>query len=213
MATGDDGGSCGANIVDDEEVLAFQRNLLAVVGSGIVRRLVGGAEFEDAGYVFLSSPTILVGLTLFERGSSHDVGMYGEMGEFCDTFGDFLALVVTSLFLSVLGERNGDDAIDVVEEMDSRALLCQESSHVEGNVGAVVVFQLIEDVAGEGVSLVIEECARFLDGNLMPKHLRHLVVVGLLPSVGSGEMEIARETDSLFLACQSIPTDGAEARK
>lgn len=135
------------------------------------------------------------------------------MGEGSDAFGDFLALVVASFLLATSSQGDGDDAIDAIEKVDSHAFLCQELAHVGGNLRTVVVFQLVENIADEGMSLVIEEGASLLDGYLMPKHLCHLVVVRLLPSVGTGEVEIAREADTLFLAHQSVAADGAEARE
>lgn len=154
-----------------------------------------------------------MGLALLEGSSPDDVGIDGEVGEGSDASGDFLALVVASFFLAISCQGDGDDAIDAIEKMNSHAFLRQELAHVGGYLRTVVVLQLVENIADEGMSLVIEEGASLLDGYLMPKHLCHLVVVRLLPSIGTGEVEIAREADALFLAHQSVAADGAEARE
>lgn len=164
-------------------------------------------------HVLLSLPTVFVGLALLEGSSPDDVGIDREVGEIGDASGDFLTLVVASFLLAILSQRDGDDAVDVIEEVDSHAFLRQEFAHVGGYLRTIVVLQLVEDVADEGMPLVIEEGASLLDGYLMPKHLSHLVVVRLLPGIGTRKMEIARETDAFFLAHQSVAADGAEARK
>ena len=131
------------------------------------------------------------GLTFLEDVSSHDICVDGEVGHLCDSLSDFLALVVASLPLAVGCKRNGNDAVDVVEEVHFHSFLCQKYSQVCGNFRAVTVFQLIENVAGEGMALVIEEGAGFLDGNTMPEHLCHLIIIRVFPCIGSGQKQIA----------------------
>ena len=102
-----------------------------------------------------------------------------------------------------------DDAIDAIEEMNSHAFLCQELAHVGGNLRTVVVFQLVENIADEGMSLVIEEGASLLDRFLVPKHLCHLVVVGLFPGIGSRHAEQTFYAYHLLPASEHISANGA----
>lgn len=107
-------------------------------------------------YVVESLPTVLVGLTFGKGVAPYDMGVDGEVSQFGDALGDFLTLVVTSLLQTVGCEWNRDNAIDVIEEVDSRALLRQEPSHVKGYFGAMSILELIKNVASEGMPLVIE---------------------------------------------------------
>lgn len=170
-------------------------------------------QLENLPYVVLPLPSVLVGLAFDKGSTAHAIGVNRKVGEGGDALGDFLTLVVPSLFLSILGKWDGDDAVNVIEEVYSHTFLCQESPHVEGNFWAMGIFQLVEDVAGEGVSFVIEQGTGFLYRNLVPKHLRHLVLVGIFPSVGAREVQVASHANGLFLARKSIATNGAEPRE
>ena len=152
---------------------------------------VGRVELKGFFHVLVSSPAVFLGLTFLEDVSSHDICVDGEVGHLCDSLSDFLALVVASLPLAVGCKRNGNDTVDVVEEVDFHSFLCQKYSQVCGNFRAVTVFQLIENVAGEGMTFVIEEGAGFLDGNTMPEHLCHLIIIRVFPCIGSGQKQIA----------------------
>lgn len=211
LATRTNGGSRGANIIDDEKVLACEWVTFLVAIPFGWRKSLG--QLEDILDAVQSSPTVQVSLALFEDDSFYDVCPDGDVGEVGYPLGDFLALVVASFPSSLGSDGNGYDTINVVEKVYSHAFLCQEPSHVIGDVGLVLVFELVKDIAGEGMPLVIEERTSFLDGDKMPEHLCHLVVVRILPGIGSWKMEIAGETDALLLACQSVSADRAIARK
>lgn len=174
-----------ANIVNNEKVLAVQ---------------VVVCQLENLADIFLPLPAILVGLAFDKSSSSHDLGKDGEVSQLGYSLGYFLALVVASFLLSFGGERDGDDAVDVVEEVYSHSFLRQEMPHLVSHFGSMVVFQLVKDVARGGMSFVIEKGASFLYGNLVPEQLGHLVLVGILPGIGSGEMQVASHADGFFLA-------------
>lgn len=205
MATRDDRRPRGANVIDDEEVLAVQGSC-ALPGTFWI-------WFENRAYILLSLPSVFMGLAFCKRSSSYKMGKDGEMGDVGNALGYLLALVVTSLFEAVLGKGDGDNAVDVVEEVDPRAFLTQKTSHVESDFGVMVILELVEYVAREGMTLVIKQGTSFLDGDLMPKHLRHLVVVRILPSVGSGKMQVARHANAFFATHQPVSAYRTETRE
>ena len=158
-------------------------------------------------------PSVFVGLAFFENGPSDDVSIDGKVGDGGNALGYLLTLVVASFTLSIFCKGNGENAVYVMEKVDAYSFLCQETSHVKGYLRVMGVFQLVEDVAGEGMSFVIKQGAGFLYGNLMPEHFRHLVLIGILPRVGPWEVQVASHADAFFLSCQTVAADGAETRK
>ncbi len=210
LAASDDGGSGGANIVDDEEVLACE------VGDGVLFALlvvVVFGEVEHMPYIVLSLPAVLVCLAFHEDVSPHGVGDDGQVGLLLYASGYLLALVVTTLLDSIGSEGYGDDGVDVVEEVGDDALVADEPAHVDADVGAVTVLQGIENVGGEGVAVVIEVGAASLDGYLNPEHLRHLVLVWVFPGLCVWQAYEARGAERLFRTHEPVATNGAIAWK
>ena len=205
MAARDDCRPRGAYVIDDENVLAFQGSWTL---PGAFR-----IWLEDRTYILLPLPSVFMSLAFCKGSSSYKMCKDGEIGDVGNALGYLLALVVASLLEAVLGKGDGDDAVDVVEEVDPRAFLSQKSPHVESDFRVMVILELVEDVACEGMALVIKQGSCFLDGDLMPKHLRHLVFIGILPCVGSGKMQVAGRANAFFATRQSVPAYRAETRE
>lgn len=213
LATRNDGGSRGTNVIDDKKMLALQGALGRGWAGSVFGLWTRGCPFENLAHVVESLPAVLVGLAFCKGVAPDDVGIDGEMSQLGDTLGYFFTLVVSSLLQTIGGEWNRNDAIDILEEADSHSFLCQESPHVEGNFRAMRIFQLVKDVAGESVPLVIKESACFLYGNLMPKHLGHLILVGILPSVCPWKVQVASHANRFLLAGKAVAANGTEAGK
>ena len=75
----------------------------------------------------------------------------------------------------------------------------------------ILVFQFVDDVGCLGVGLIIEEGRGPLDGYQVPEEFGHLVFVGVEVEVGSGQVEVALDTNDLFRYCQPMATDHAES--
>ena len=162
-------------------------------------------------YVFLSFRSAFVGLAFCKHSSSDGIRDDGESRFFLYSPGYFLALVVASLLLSFPGNGNGDDGVDAFKEVDFQSLASDESAQIGADVGAMMVFQLVDGIAGLGVAAVVDECGAPLDGDAPPEHLCHLVFVGVAPGHGEGEVLEAVNAKHLFRAQQSVVADGTIA--
>ena len=113
--TGDDGGSGGTYVVDDEDMFAFQfcDGVLALFV------MIGFCGFKNLAHVFLPFLPVLVGLAFAEFISFYGIPDDGQMGELPDAFGDEKALVIAAFFLSFPGEWDRDDGVYSVEELDA----------------------------------------------------------------------------------------------
>lgn len=186
LATGDDGGASGTDVVYHEEMLACQ------VGGGMQLALfvvVVVVEVEYVPYVVLPLPAVLVSLAFHEDVSPYGIDDDGQVCLQLNASGYPLALVVASLLLSLGGKGDGDDGIDAVKEMSGDAFAGDETAHIDADVGTVAVLQGIEDVAGGGVAAIIEEGAASLDGYQHPEHLCHLVLVRIFPGLGAWQAQ------------------------
>ena len=75
----------------------------------------------------------------------------------------------------------------------------------------LVVFELVEQIAGRSVPVIMKQGAAFLYGNTVSEEFCHVVVFWLLPGVGAWQMQIARYADDFLLAQQSLAADKAMA--
>lgn len=113
--TGDDGGSGGAYVVDDEDMFALKLR----DGVFALPVMIGCCGFKNLAHVFLSFLPVLVGLAFAKLFPSYGILDDGQMGELLDTFGDEKALVIAAFFFSFSGERDGDDGVYSVEELNA----------------------------------------------------------------------------------------------
>ena len=113
--TGDDGGSGGAYVVDDEDMFALK------LRDGVLALpvMIGCCGFKNLAHVFLSFLPVLVGLAFAKLFPSYGILDDGQMGELLDAFGDEKALVIAAFFFSFSGERDGDDGVYSVEELNA----------------------------------------------------------------------------------------------
>ena len=84
-------------------------------------------------------------------------------------------------------------------------------SHAYAYFLMLVVFELVEQVAGRSVPVIMKQGAAFLYGNTVPEEFSHVVAFWLLPGVGAWQMQIARYADDFLLAQQSLAADKAMA--
>lgn len=162
-------------------------------------------------YVFLSFRSAFVGLAFCKHGSPDGIRDDGESRLFLYSPGYLLALVVASLLLSFPGNGNGDDGVDAFKEVDFQSLASDEPAQIGADVGTMVIFQLVDGIAGLGVAAVVDECGAPLDGDAPPKHLCHLVFVRVAPGHGEGEVLEAIYAKHLFRAQQSVVAYGTIA--
>lgn len=64
----------------------------------------------------------------------------GEVGNLADTFGDAFALVVSTLQLARPCKRQGEDAVNAFKEVGTGKFLSNQSSQVNPDFRAVVIF-------------------------------------------------------------------------
>ena len=74
---------------------------------------------EQRPHVFQSFLPVLVGLAFAKLFSSYGILDDGQMGELLDAFGDEKTLVIAAFFFSFSGERDGDDGVYSVEELNA----------------------------------------------------------------------------------------------
>ena len=130
-------------------------------------------------YVFVSLPTPQAGLAAFECISPYHLIIYRKACDLADALGQFMALVVATLALSLLGKGYGYDAVNTFEEIAHLQFTGHHPAHHLSDFGMVFVFHFIKDVGSLSMGLIIEErCCTFY-GNLTPEHLRHDVLVGI----------------------------------
>lgn len=110
-----------------------------------------------------------MGLTFCKHSSSDGIRDDGESRFFLYSPGYLLALVVASLLLPFPGNGNGDDGVDAFKEVDFQSLASDESAQIGADVGTMVVFQLVDGIAGLGVAAVVDECGASLDGDAPPR--------------------------------------------
>ena len=94
--TGDDGGSGGAYVVDDEDMFALK------LRDGVLALpvMIGCCGFKNLAHVFLSFLPVLVGLAFAKLFPSYGILDDGQMGELLDTLGDEKTLVIAAFFFS-----------------------------------------------------------------------------------------------------------------
>lgn len=81
--------------------------------------MIGCCGFKNLAHVFLSFLPVLVGLAFAKLFPSYGILDDGQMGELLDTFGDEKTLVIAAFFFSFSGERDGDDGVYSVEELNA----------------------------------------------------------------------------------------------
>ena len=184
LGAGDDGGTGGDDVVDDEEMPVA--DALAI------------GELEDLLDVLVAFPASATGLAAFEYGASHHLIVYRETRDLTDASGDLHALVVAPLSLTLTGQRYGHDGVDTLEEAAALDLTGQHASHHHADFGVILVFQLIDDGGGLGVGLIVEEGRGPLNRNLTPEGLGEDVLVGVAMVAGTWQMEVALAAEHLF---------------
>ena len=75
----------------------------------------------------------------------------------------------------------------------------------------ILVFHLIDDVGRAGMGLIVEIGRSPFDGYQIPEELGHLVLVGIVVEIGSGQMEVTFGTDDFFCNRQPMATDHTES--
>ena len=184
LGAGDDGGTGGDDIVNDEEM--FVADALAI------------GKFEDFLDVLVALPASATGLAAFEDGASHHLIVYRETRDLTDASGDLHALVVAPLSLTLTGQRYGHDGVDALEEPAALDLTGQHTAHHHSDFRVILVFQLVDDGGGLGVGLVVEEGRGPLNRNLSPEGLGEDVLVGVAMVAGTWQVEVALAAEHLF---------------
>ena len=127
------GGSRGDDVVDDEHMT--------------VTDCVSVDELKRVFHVFKALRCAQAGLTLGKCRAARYVSENGYTGDLADALREELALVVAPLPLSCRCQRNGYDRVDAVEEARPQHLPASLLAQPESHLGAVVVFQIKEEVA------------------------------------------------------------------
>ena len=73
-------------------------------------------EFKDFFHVFIALPTTQIGLAPFKANTFDNLLENGEACGFTYASSNLYALVITSLVLALLGQRNWNDSVDSIEE-------------------------------------------------------------------------------------------------
>ena len=196
LGAGENGGACGHDIVDDEQVLAPDGLRVD--------------EFEDVLNVLIALPTAFARLAALKHLAADNLLADGQARDLTDTSGDLLTLVVAALAEAFPGQRNRHNSIDSIEESSGLQFLGHQSAHDLANLWVVLVFQVVDDIGALGMGFVIEEGGGFLDRYLPPEETGHLVVISIAMEVGSRQVEVALRTDDLFRHRQTTTTDHTE---
>ena len=109
-------------------------------GSACFRGYAGDGERENVFYVFVAQEFVGLRLLFVSLASAYAFCVNGEVGNLADTFGDAFALVVSTLQLARPCKGQGEDAVNAFKEVCTGKFLSNESSQVDSDFGAVVVF-------------------------------------------------------------------------
>jgi len=130
---GGEGGAEGDDVVDDEHPARTD-------GFDIAQ----GEDAFDVGVAFARSEGGLRGIV---DGAFDPVGANGNAELLGDAEGDVFALVVTALPLALRREGYGDNGLDAVEEVAGEEFRPHDSPDKAGEIGAVVVFEGVNEVS------------------------------------------------------------------
>ena len=103
IGTGDEGGTSGTDIVDEQYVAPFQPAVIH--------------KMEGVGNILLTLPARQLCLTLVKLLAAECLGDEGKMSDVANASGQHLTLVVATLTQSLTGQGNGQQHIDVAEEV------------------------------------------------------------------------------------------------
>ena len=110
--------------------------------------------------------------------AQHNIGAHDYASDAADAARELLALVITAVLLPLLVEWQGDDNVDAIEEVMLGIFGCYDAPKLYAYVGAIAIFEAIDDIGRMCVWLIVHECGATLHGNACPKHACHRIVVG-----------------------------------
>lgn len=198
LRAGNDGGAGCHDIIDHQDMPAF-------AGRGIQYP-------EGVLHVVHTLQSVLVGLA-----GGEGLPAYHNLGDryardLMNALGDEQRLVVAALPTAFTGNRDGDNQVDVIEESFFLKLPGRHSSEEETDLRLAVVFQILNEQAGGGVGMVVEQGGTALDGNPAVEELGHLVVLWPGGEMGAWQTHVALHAQKLFVRCQDLSADPTGAR-
>ena len=138
--------------------------------------------------IFIALPAASACLAAFKDGAAYRLLQDRQSRHFIDALSNAKALVVASLSLSFGSQRDGDDAIDTLKKAAQLQFSGHHASKNFSYLWMILVFQLVKEIGGLGVWLVVEQSRGALDGNLSPEQFRHHVLVWVLLEVGTRQV-------------------------
>jgi hypothetical protein len=178
---GGEGGAEGYDIVDDEQPAR---------GDGI--DIAQGEDAFDVGMAFTRGEGGLRGIV---DGAFDPVGANGNAELIGNAVSDVLALVVTALPQALRREGHGDNGLDAVEEIAGEEFRPHDSPDKAGEIGAVVVFEGVNEVSDGVFGLVPSVGIDALHIGFAPKEAFQGIARSTVePSIG--QMEPTRGANS-----------------
>ena len=197
VGEGDEGGACGADVVDEEDVLVLQAVFVA--------------QLEHVGDVLLTLATGELRLALAEVEAADGIGDEGNTGDVADAQGEMLALVVAALAKALAADGHGQQEVYAVEEPAELHLVSHQAPHVLADVRAVVVFHLVDQLSHLRMWLIVDERCGMADGGEVPEELHHGVVVRCKLEGGARQVQQAGRAERALCSRQSPAADHAQA--
>lgn len=179
-----DGGGSGDDVVYDEDVF---------VAEGMVF-----VQNEGVFHVFLALQEGELGLTFAVVAAPDGVCVEGNAGVEADALGNLFALVVATVYPAFAGDGNGHYHIDTVEEMGLVESVDHDGGDVEADLGAVVVFEVKDDVALTGFVVVDEEGCGAPYGHFEPEEALEGVALAAVGIFCGRELKEAVYADALL---------------
>lgn len=147
-------------------------------------------------------------LTCREGGALEDVGEDGDASDSAHPNGDVMTLIVPSLLFSLRGEGNGDDGVDVVEEVMELCLCGDEGAYVAAPLPVAAILHAVDDAGCGARGAVSDEGCSLDKVVVVVEEWGEGIVLRREEMVGAGKVDVALEADDVLVALKTDTADG-----
>lgn len=144
--------------------------------------------------------------------TAYAFSVYGEVGNLADTFGDAFALVVSTLQLARPCKGQWEDAVNAFKEVGTGKFLSNQSSQVDSDFGAIIIFKLGYDACISGMWIVMHVSVGTHDRYFAPEIALYRIP-GFTIVVCKGHVDSTSRATHFFCRHQWAPTHDAGTRE
>ena len=196
-SAGTDGGSCGDDVVDQEDVL--------------VGYALGISEVEYPVYITQPVQCALLRLTFRKLRPLHHIIIYRQASDIAHPSGYHHTLIVAPLPLPETSDGHGNNGIDAFEEPFCSKLQGSQLAHGLTHLRTRAVFHVEDERADLTLGFIEEQRSSTLDRHDSPKETCQRIVEGLAFEACSRQMKMTDSAQHLLVGRKSTTTDGTGA--